>query len=69
VNQLNRIKLMISTAFLQHEAGLEDVDAEFDPTENAGGGCGSCPISGLAGDSVPNRASGKVLLGMPMMRR
>ncbi|AWE42061.1 acyl-CoA dehydratase activase-related protein [Actinobaculum sp. 313] len=69
VNQLNRIKLMISTAFLQHEAGLEDTDAEFDPTENAGGGCGSCPISGLAGDSVPNRASGKVLLGMPMMRR
>ena len=53
VNQLNRIKLMISTAFINHEAGQERLDmsgdadltvsdpSEWDPSElTSGGGCG-----------------------------
>lgn len=50
VNQLNRIKLMISTAFLLHDDGSAALDftelegeLEFDPTEgklDAGAGCG-----------------------------
>ncbi|MDP9805835.1 putative CoA-substrate-specific enzyme activase [Trueperella bonasi] len=53
VNQLNRIKLMISTAFINHEAGEQKLDlsgdvdlavsdpSEWDPAEmNAGCGCG-----------------------------
>ncbi len=74
VNQLNRIKLMISTAFLNHEPGDDvlnlrgrglEADAEDEsglPEEQAASGCGR-PLFAGALRSVP------VSLGMPTLRR
>ncbi|MDO5671569.1 MAG: acyl-CoA dehydratase activase-related protein [Actinomycetaceae bacterium] len=81
VNQLNRIKLMVSTAFLQHEgdewAGGEqyngrDQDTDFDPTEGFGisSGCaaGGCAPSGCGLGGQEDRLK-PVPLGMPRIRR
>ena len=84
VNQLNRIKLMISTAFLQHDDGsgsLEHLGAEADvdldelyPESPDSCGCGDAEDSDDAGcgcgsgDAGKTRVGTRVLLGMPSFR-
>lgn len=79
VNQLNRIKLMISTAYLNSSGGqlgkFEDGD-EFDERfdidnfvnqDATGGGCG-CGSCGFGDSSAPGSAA-PVNLGIPSLRR
>ena len=82
VNQLNRIKLMISTAFINHEAGQETLDlsgdvdlavsdpSEWDPAElNSGGDCGcGGGHSGAGGFGDETSEPVPVGLGMPRIR-
>lgn len=70
VNQLNRIKLMISTAFLQHEKLDDDALAlEYDPAEKSGGpACGCGPSAGGLHASGQRAGRQPVSLGMPRVR-
>ncbi|MFY9263475.1 MAG: activase [Actinomycetaceae bacterium] len=83
VNQLNRIKLMISTAFINHETGDEHLDLradvvdgadEYDPDEHGLDECGSDEYGPDDSDAfsgcmaTPTRTSIPVSLGIPQMR-
>ncbi|MDC4233925.1 acyl-CoA dehydratase activase-related protein [Actinomyces sp. B33] len=71
VNQLNRIKLMLSTALEAHAGRGEDpevlelVGLDLDDEAGPSGGAGGC--SGCAGGSVEAGGRGVVGLGMPSL--